>query len=101
GRPSTCLGVTTTPTPPTEPVLTLYCEQCRRRCPGACDDEAYDLHDIGRVFKLSIKGARALTKSPGFPDTIVVSARCYRWAKPEVLAYRDSLRVAPHDGSAA
>jgi predicted DNA-binding transcriptional regulator AlpA len=58
--------------------------------PGA--DRLISIGDIRVLFKLGRAAAYELTRRPGFPAPVRVSARCLRWWASEVDAYADALQ---------
>jgi predicted DNA-binding transcriptional regulator AlpA len=67
-------------------------------------DTLITITDIRRIFRLGRTAAYELTRRPGFPDPVQVSARCYRWWASEVDAYatalpREHARQAPRQAS--
>jgi predicted DNA-binding transcriptional regulator AlpA len=55
------------------------------------DDTLITITDIRRIFRLGRTAAYELTRRPGFPDPVRVSARCYRWWASEVDAFAAAL----------
>lgn len=64
------------------------------------DDRLISISDIRRIFKLGRTAAYDLTHRPDFPETVRLSARCYRWWASEVDAFADTLRRKPTQGTA-
>ena len=64
------------------------------------DDKLISISDIRRIFKLGRTAAYDLTHRPDFPETVVLSARCYRWWASEVNVFADTLRSKPTQGAA-
>ncbi|MCW2934973.1 MAG: hypothetical protein JWM19_5935 [Actinomycetia bacterium] len=66
-------------------------------------DTLITITDIRQIFRLGRTAAYELTRRPGFPDPVRVSARCYRWWASEVDAYvaalpREHARQASRSG---
>jgi predicted DNA-binding transcriptional regulator AlpA len=66
-------------------------------------DTLITITDIRQIFRLGRTAAYELTRRPGFPDPVWVSARCYRWWASEVDAYvaalpREHARQASRSG---
>jgi predicted DNA-binding transcriptional regulator AlpA len=58
-------------------------------------DTLITITDIRRIFRLGRTAAYELTRRPGFPDPVRVSARCYRWWASEVDAFAAALPREP------
>jgi predicted DNA-binding transcriptional regulator AlpA len=55
-------------------------------------DTLISIADIRTIFGLGRTAAYELTRRPGFPDPVPMSARCYRWWASEVDAFAAALR---------
>jgi len=62
------------------------------RPPRLASDTLISIADIRKIFRLGRTTAYELTRRPGFPDPVTVSARCYRWWASEVDAFAATLR---------
>jgi predicted DNA-binding transcriptional regulator AlpA len=62
------------------------------RAPRLASDTLLSIADIRAIFGLGRTAAYELTRRPGFPDPVMVSARCYRWWASEVNAFAAALR---------
>jgi len=60
--------------------------------PGLAGDSLISIADVRRIFRLGRTAAYELTRRPGFPDPVQVSAGCYRWWASEVSEFAASLR---------
>ena len=62
------------------------------RAPRLATDSLISISDVRRIFGLGRTAAYELTRRPGFPNPVMVSARCYRWWASEVDAFAAALR---------
>jgi predicted DNA-binding transcriptional regulator AlpA len=60
--------------------------------PTSPADHLISIHEIRAMFGLGRTAAYELTRRPGFPSPVRISARCYRWWAAEVTAFATALR---------